>query len=325
MSTATAVPETFELEGDDAMDALRSTGWMKLLKDSFTRFRAADGTSHSRALAYQIALTSLPGVIAVVGFATFFNQSGVRRLFEKTATSLAPGPAGQIFHQAFHQGSDAAKSSGLTALIFGLVATVVAATFAMAQIERGANRIYGVEADRPSKKKYGVAFILAVSAGLMSVIAFGLFVTGGAIANSGPSAAGWSDTLVTIWQIVRWPLAIVLIVAAISLILRKSPHRHQPQLSWLAVGASVAVVLWILFTLLLAFYLGASKSFGQTYGPLAGILGLLLWSFLTSLALFLGVSFAAQLEAVRAGVPQPRVNHRENLATNLRTASRAPG
>ncbi len=324
MSTATAVPETFGLEGDDAMEALQTTGWVKLLKDSWTRFRAADGTSHSRALAFQIALTSLPGVIAIVGFATFFNQSGMRRLFEKTAASVAPGPAGQVFHQAFHQGSAAARSSGLTALILGVVATLIAATTAMAQVERGANRIYGVEADRPTAKKYVVAVGLAVTAGLMSVVAFALFVAGGAIAGSGPSA-GWSDTLVTIWQIIRWPLAIVLIVGAISMLLSKSPNRHQPQLSWLAVGASVAVLLWIAFTTLLALYLGASKSFGQTYGPLAGILGLLFWSFLTSLALFLGISFAAQLEAVRAGVPQPRVSERKNLGTNLTSAPRASG
>ncbi|MEA2505837.1 MAG: hypothetical protein QOH48_455 [Actinomycetota bacterium] len=305
MSTATPVPPTFELQGDDAMDTLRRTGWTRLLKDSFTRFRAADGTSHSRALAFQIMLTSLPGLIAIVGFTTFFNQGGFRKLFEKTAASLAPGPAGQIFHEAFHQGSNAASSSGRTALVLGSIAALTAAVTSMGQIERGANRIYGIEADRPTLKKYGVAFVLAITAGLMSVIAFVLFVAGGAVATSGPSA-GWSHTLVTIWQIARWPIGILLMVAAISIILRASPNRHQPQLSWLAVGASVAVALWVVFTALLALYLGTSKNFGQTYGPLAGILGLLFWSFLTSLSLFLGIAFAAQLEAVRAGVPRPK-------------------
>jgi YihY family inner membrane protein len=305
MSTATAVPPTYKLEGDDAMETVRRTGSMKLLKDSFIRFRAADGTSHSRALAFQIMLTSLPGVIAMVGLATLFNQGGFRRLFENTAASLAPGPAGRIFHQAFHQGSSAASSSGRTALILGSVAALIAATTSMGQIERGANRIYGIETDRPTLKKYGVAFLVALTAGLMSVIAFILFVAGGAVATSGPSA-GWSDTLVTIWQVARWPVGILLIVVAISIILRTSPNRHQPRLSWLAVGASVAVALWVILTALLALYLGTSKNFGQTYGPLAGILGMLFWSFLTSLALFLGIAFAAQLEAVRAGVPGPK-------------------
>jgi uncharacterized BrkB/YihY/UPF0761 family membrane protein len=96
---------------------------------------------------------------------------------------------------------------------------------------------------------------------------------------------------------------VVLTIVAIAMIFHTSPNRHQPQLSWLAVGAGVAVVLWVALTALLALYLSTSKNFGQTYGPIAGILGLLFWSLLSSFALFLGVSFAAQLEAVRAGVP----------------------
>jgi YihY family inner membrane protein len=305
MSTATEVPPTFELQGDDARETLRKTGFGQLVKDSVARFRAADGTSHSRSLAFQIALAAIPGLIAFVGFTTFFSFQGLRKLFERTATTLAPGPAGQIFHQAFHQGSSDAKSAGLTALIFGLIAALTSATTGMAQIERGANRIYGIEEDRPFIKKYGVAFLLAVTAGVLSVIAFVLFIAGGAIATSGPSA-GWSDTLVSIWQVIRWPLGVVLMIVAIAMILRISPNRHQPQLSWLAVGASVAVGMWVVLTALLALYLGTSKNFGQTYGPMAGILGLLFWAFLSSLALFLGISFSAQLEAVRAGVPTPR-------------------
>jgi YihY family inner membrane protein len=302
MTTAPTVPPTYELEGDDAKETLRKTGFTKLMADSVRRFREGDGTSHARALAFQIVLASFPGVIAFVGFATFFDQPGLRKVFERTAASLAPGPAGQIFHQAFHQGANDARSAGLTALIFGLIATITAATGGMAQIERGANRIYGIDKDRSAVKKYMVAFLLAITAGLLSVVAFTLLVAGGAIASSGPSA-GWSDTLVTAWQVARWPLGVMLTIVAIAIIFRTSPNRHQPQLSWLAVGAGVAVVLWVALTALLALYLSTSKNFGQTYGPIAGILGLLFWALLSSFALFLGVSFAAQLEAVRAGVP----------------------
>jgi uncharacterized BrkB/YihY/UPF0761 family membrane protein len=55
---------------------------------------------------------------------------------------------------------------------------------------------------------------------------------------------------------------------------------------------------------LLALYMSASRGFG-TYGPLAGMIGMLIWAFSSSVAVFLGLAFAAQLEAVRAGSPQP--------------------
>ena len=70
-----------------------------------------------------------------------------------------------------------------------------------------------------------------------------------------------------------------------------------------------------IFTGLLALYLDASSgTFGRTYGPLTGMIAVLIWSFLTSLAIYLGLAFAAQLEAVRAGVPAPKTEEQANPA-----------
>jgi len=63
----------------------------------------------------------------------------------------------------------------------------------------------------------------------------------------------------------------------------------------------------------LALYLEATDSFGATYGPIAGTIGVLLWTFLSAIALFAGLALAAQLEAVRAGVASPRVDRDENV------------
>src|SRR5918911_4120319 len=111
MSTARSVPETYGLEGDDAVATLKRTGWGRLLKDSFRRFRAADGFSHSRALAYQVTLTLLPALIAVVGFATMLHAERLRAVIAQTLARLAPGPAGQIVGQAFREGSRAAAQA----------------------------------------------------------------------------------------------------------------------------------------------------------------------------------------------------------------------
>lgn len=327
MSTATAVPPTFELEGDDARATLRATGWGRLARDAFTRFRVADGFSHARALAYQITLTALPGLIAVVGLATTLHQRSLGRVLEQAAKGLAPGPAGRVFTQAIEQGSSA--GGGATALVVGLVAALVAGTTAMAQIERGANRIYGIEQDRPSLRKYARGFVLTMSAGLLGLIAFVLLVAGPAIADAGAAAAGWSDALVTIWEVARWPVGVGLVVLSMAMLFKWSPRRRQPSASWLAWGSAISVILWVVFTASLAIYLEASKSFGETYGPLAGIVGLLLWAWLTSIAVFLGLAFAAQLEAVRAGVPGPSADagagdDRELVLDSPLQASNAP-
>ena len=300
MSTATSVPVTRELEGDDALETLRATGRRTLAVDAFDRFRAADGFSHARALAFQFALTLVPALIAVIGLATALDQDTFTRIVREVLLEMAPASAGDLITEALDQGT----SGGTTAVLLGGLATLVAGTGAFGQLERGANRIYGVERDRPPVRKYAVAFVLMVTAGGATLLAAVLLVAGEALAD----AAGWGRA----FELLRWPLTIGLVVAALALLFEVSPRRRQPEPSWLMLGSGLAAVLWLLFTGTLALWIGATENFGATYGPLAGTIAILLWTFLTAVAVLLGLAFAAQLEAVRAGVSTTRVEREEN-------------
>ena len=311
MSTATAVPETHgELEGDEALETLRRTGRRRLVVDSIARFRAADGFSHSRALAFQVTLTLLPALIALVGFAAALDQESVTRTVRALIEALAPGAAGDILTDALRQGSSAARrESGETALAGGLAAALVAGVAGMAQVERGANRLYGVERDRPFVRKYLNALVLLLSAGLLGVLSVVLLIAGSEVRD----AAGWSKGFDDVWSLARWPVGLALVIAAVALLFERAPRRRQPEPSWLAFGAGAAAVLWLAFMAVFALYVEATDGFGRTYGPIAGTIGVLLWTFLSSIALFLGLALAAQLEAVRAGVGAPRVDRDANV------------
>jgi uncharacterized BrkB/YihY/UPF0761 family membrane protein len=91
----------------------------------------------------------------------------------------------------------------------------------------------------------------------------------------------------------------------VALLFEKAPRRRQPAWSWLAFGSGVAVAIWIVVTALLGLFFSITSSFGKTYGPLAGIVALQIWTFLSSFALLYGGAMAAQLEAVRAGRAEP--------------------
>jgi YihY family inner membrane protein len=322
VTTARAVPTTRdeELEGDDAFETLRAAGRRRLLVDAVARFRAADGTSHSRALAFQMTLALLPALIAVVGLAAALDQEAFRRTAQELIESVAPSAVADILTAALRQGTASARQeTGETAVVAGFVAAVVAGTGAMSQVERGANRIYGVERDRPFVPKYAVALGLALTAGVLGLLSVVVLVGGAAVRD----AIGFSAEIDAVWRVARWPLGLVLVVASVSLLLEVAPRRRQPEASWLAVGAAVAATLWLVFMGLLVAYFELTGSFGATYGPLAGTIGLLLWSFLTSVALFFGVALAAQLEAVRAGVPEPRIERDENVDAGEPARARA--
>jgi uncharacterized BrkB/YihY/UPF0761 family membrane protein len=126
---------------------------------------------------------------------------------------------------------------------------------------------------------------------------------------------GLSGVVKGLWTVLQWPLSIGFVIVAFALLFRAAPRRRQPSWSWLAVGSGMSVLLWFVFTGLLALYLnGSSGTLGRTYGPLTGIIAILIWSFLTSLAIYLGLAFAAQLEAVRAGAPGPKTEEQANPA-----------
>jgi YihY family inner membrane protein len=311
MGTASRVPETItiagdELSADDAVTALRRYGRWNLVKDSFVRFRYADGFSHARALALQLCLSFIPLIIAVVGLASAVHQQKLGQVIIQTVAGVLPGEdQADMVEQAAQRTHDQGLTAGHLALWLGLVAAIVALTTAMGQIERGANRIYGIERDRPALRKYGRALLMALTAGLLLQLGFVVIIAGDALGESLAATYGLGGTFQTLWTIGSWPVGVVLAWASFTVVIERAPRRRQPGYSWLAFGSGVSLALWLLLTGLLALYVVKSASFGSTYGPLTGIFALLLWANLSSVALLLGVAFAAQLEAVRAGVPEP--------------------
>jgi YihY family inner membrane protein len=301
MSVANLVPETYgTTDGDDARKTLATTGRGRLIKDAFQRLRAADGFSHARSLAFLTALVLVQGVIALVGLATVLGKGGMSDAIVNSLQTAAPGPAGKILTEAVAQAHKSGTHQSL-ALILGAATAIITGTTLMGQLERGLNRIYGIEQDRPTLQKYGRAFVLAISAGALATAAFFAIALGRSVGDS-----FGSDTAATAWNVLRWPLGVALMIGATALLFKWSPRRHQPAWSWLAFGAMVAVGLSFVASLLLAWYFSASSSFGQTYGPLAGLIALLLWSLFSSIALLYGGAIGAQLEAVRAGRPEPK-------------------
>jgi YihY family inner membrane protein len=310
MSTATPVPETWELTGDDARRVLRTCGRRALLRDAFIRLRVADGFSHARSLAYATSLVFVQATIALVGLASAIGNSS-NGVIVRTVRAAVPGPAGELVLQAVVQAHGEGVSHRWPGLAFGIIGTLVTGSTLLGQVERGLNRIYGEEQDRPTVKKYGLALLLTVSAGLLAIAAFALLAFGQSIGDSIDN-----HTVNRVWEFARWPGAVALVTVATTIVFRYSPRRRQPSLSWMAFGAAVSSALWVIITIGLGAFFSLSKSFGQTYGPLAGVVALLVWALLAAIALLYGGAVVAQLEAVRAGIREPqdeeKVEHSES-------------
>ena len=237
MSTAARVPETWDFTGDDPKEALASTGRIRLLQSAFTRFRRADGTSHSRSLAFATSLVLVQGIVVLVGFAAAFGQSGITSTIVETIRSAVPGPASDVLAEAVRQANRVGNQDRFLLLTLGLIGLLITSTTAMGQMERGLNRIYGIEKDGPTGKKYGLAFVLTLTVGTGLAIAFLLLGFGRSIGKS------WGHEARVAWEILRWPIGLALIAVCLAALLRHSANRRQPGRAWLAFGSGVAVVL----------------------------------------------------------------------------------
>src|SRR5919112_5669588 len=224
MTTARTVPVTTEMDGDeldyeDAWRAARRVGLRRLVVDSFVRFRYADGFTNSRALALQSALAVVPFLLALSGLAADIDQERPSRVLAGTIQAVAPGAGEQDALAGAVTGDASAEEAGEIALSFGVAFALLSMTTAMAQVERGLNRIYGIRRDRRAVAKYGRAAVMtAVLAGPLG-LGFLVLVAGGAFADQMVATYGWSEEAVLTWNATRWPLGVVAVVVAIAMVL----------------------------------------------------------------------------------------------------------
>jgi uncharacterized BrkB/YihY/UPF0761 family membrane protein len=225
-----------------------------------------------------------------VGLASVLGLEEVRRTVQHLATSVAPGPSGRLLKEAAQQGA----SGGALVAFVGLGSAWISGMFAMAQVQRSADRLAGRghDEERSGAAKYLRAALLAVPVGLLVGIG-GLVLAAGASVIEGFRLDGSAEI---VWNILRWPIGVALVGAGLLLMLRVAPTvplgtpRHR------AAGALVALVVWTILTVLLGAYFATSTTTTRTYGPLLAVVALVLWSGLTSLALHLGMATTVELE-----------------------------
>src|SRR4051794_24309591 len=170
MSTATRVPETTtisgdELSADDAVTTFRRYGRWNLVKNSFIRFRYADGFTNARALALQFCLSFIPLVIAVVGLSNALHQEKLGQIIIQTMAGVLPGKNnGDMVEQAAQRTHDQGVTGGQLALWLGLVPASGGPTTARGPIERGPHPLYRIERRPPAPQEDTPAPLVARTA-----------------------------------------------------------------------------------------------------------------------------------------------------------------
>ena len=197
------------------------------------------------------------------------------------------------------------SSAGL-GLVLGLALALWSASGYVGAFGRGMNRVYEIDEGRPIWKLRPLMLLVTLlTVVLAALVAVGLVITGPAAQAVG-DALGLGDTVVTVWNIAKWPVMLLVVMFIVALLYYATPNVKQPKFRWISVGAALAIVVWIVASAAFGFYVANFSSYDKTYGSLAGVIAFLLWLWITNLALLFGGELDAELERARelqAGMP----------------------
>jgi membrane protein len=290
--------------GADEPTDLPASSWWATLKRTVSEFQDDNLTDWAAALTYYAVLAIFPALIAMVSILGLVGDSATQPLLDNLS-AVAPGPAKDIFTSAIENITANQGSAGL-ALVFGVAGALWSASGYIGAFSRASNAIYEVEEGRPFwKLKPFQILITALMIVLLAVCAIAVVVTG-PLAQTVGDLVGAGDAAVTVWEIAKWPVIILVVITLFAILYWAAPNVKQPGFHWITPGGVLAVVLWIAVSALFAFYVSQFSSYNKTYGTLAGPVIFLVWLWLTNIAMLLGAELNAELERSReleAGVP----------------------
>ena len=313
---AAAPDKPTDLGGGSWLAAGRRT--LREFKEDFLQDRAAG-------LTYYGVLSIFPGILVLVSLLGLVGQSATQPLI-KNLTNAAPSTVRTILRHAIHNLQQGHGTAGVLAIV-GILIALWSASGYVAAFMRASNAIYDVPEGRPAWKtlptRLGVTVVLLV---LMVASAVMVVVTGGLARHIG-QVLGIGSTAVTVWGIAKWPVLFILVCIMIGVLYWASPNaRHG--FRWIAPGAVIAVVIWLIASGLFALYVANFSNYNKVYGTISGMIIFLIWLWITNIAILLGAEFNAELErgrAMAAGVPpetEPYVEMRDTRKLRSRRKKR---
>jgi membrane protein len=301
----TGQPIDEEQEPDSPAD-LHKQSWKYVLRKTLREFSKDQCTDLAAALTYYAVLSLFPALIALLSLIGLFGQGPqtVQSLLD-ILKQLGASTLTNTLQPSLNSLARSHSAAGF-ALVLGLATALWSASGYVGAFGRAMNRIYEVGEGRPVWKLRPLQLgVTALTLLLTACIAIALVVTGPAAQAVG-NVIGLGSTAVLIWQIVKWPVMLAVVILIVAVLYYATPNVKQPKFRWISVGAVFAIVVWIIASVLFAFYVSNFGSYNKTYGTLATAVILLLWLWITNNALLFGAELDAELERGRelqAGLP----------------------
>ena len=258
---------------------------------------------HSAELSYYFMLALFPAgimVFTIIGFIAG-PDSGLRTQLVNSAARVMPASAASMVQQVI---SGIHQSASIWGIVGGVLGAVWAASSGMTALINTLNIVYDVEETRPWWRSRLLAVGLTIGFGLLTLAALVLFLYGPEIAGGLAAKVGVGGVVTTLWKILQWPVAIFLMLIAFALLYYFAPNYEETAWLWTSPGAVVGLVLWITASIGFRIYLQYFNTYNATYGSLGTVMILMLWLYMTGMAVLIGGKINAMLD--HANKKRPR-------------------
>ncbi|SCL38403.1 membrane protein [Micromonospora rhizosphaerae] len=292
-------------DGPESPRELPGAGWKAALKRTVKEFQEDNLTDWAAALTYYGVLSIFPGMLLLISVLGLLGKGATKGVTDTLNQAAPQENIREIINIAIKQ---AGSSGGLASIaaIVGLLGAFWSASGYIAAFMRASNVIYDVPEGRPIWKTLPIRLGVTALIGVLLLASSVIVVFTGRLATEVGSAIGLGSTAVTVWNIVKWPVLLILVSLMFAILYWASPNARHGGFRWVSPGGVLAVVIWLIVSGLFALYVSNFGSYNKTYGAVAGVIIFLVWLWLSNVAILLGAEFDAELErsrAIEAGHP----------------------
>jgi membrane protein len=267
-------------------------GWPELFKRTAAEVVADNCLNLAAQLAFYFFLALFPALLFLVALISFIPVTGLLEMITATLARVAPGEViGIIQDQVLKIADD--ESTGL--LTVGILGTIWSMSSGMDAIISTLNQAYDIQESRAWWRVKLRAVALTLALAVFIVLAFALLMIGPTLAERVASWFYLGPAFVWSWQILQWPVVFALVSLGIAIIYYFAPDAEQLWI-WITPGSVLAALLWLLTSLIFKFYVTNFASYNATYGAIGGVIVLMLWFYVSSLAVLVGAELNAEIE-----------------------------
>jgi membrane protein len=266
--------------------------WPTLFKQVFNEALADDVLNLAAQQAYYFFFALFPALLALLSLASFFPIENLQGQIHDLLSRVAPGDVVNLISEQIDK---IAKSNAGGVLTLAFFFTLWSSSAAVVSMCSTLNAAYDITEGRPWWKVRLTAIALTIGLALFILVSMTLVIAGPTLAEKVAEMAHLGAAFAWTWKIVQWPVVFALVVSAVAMVYYFAPDAEQDWI-WITPGSVLATVLWVVASLAFKFYITNFASYNETYGAIGGVMVLLLWFYVSGIALLVGAELNAEIE-----------------------------